>query len=326
MTETKTSNHASLLISIHRIAVVPISNQKLLFSVGENVETSTKHKTILITGATTGIGLALVREALYNGHVVIGTARESSISRFDNIQLPHRERFHPLVLDIADIESHERIAAAVLSKHGHLDVLINNAGISYRAVVEHMTEQDELRQLRVNYLGPMSLTRSFLPYMREHGRGHIITISSVSGMMAMPTMSSYSASKFAIEGAMEALYYEMKPWNINVTLVQPGFVNSDSFRNVYYPVDIEAKKKVAYANYYSSMSKFIERLMNNAYATPESVARKVIGLLRRKRIPIRLQPTLDAIVFLTLRRFFPRRLYHPFLYRMLPGVKSWRNK
>lgn len=290
------------------------------------MSSSSAHKTILITGATTGIGLALVREALYQGHIVIGTARESSIGRFESIQLPNRERFHSMILDVEDIESHDRIAADVLSSHGRLDVLINNAGISYRAVVEHMTERDELKQLRVNYLGPMSLTRAFLPCMRERGSGHIITISSVSGMMAMPTMSSYSASKFAIEGAMESLYYEVKPWGLAVTLVQPGFINSDSFRNVYTPSTSSKKRTDAYDAYYTFMSGFVEKLMNHAFATPESVARKVIKLVHRKRPPIRLQPTIDAIVFLTLRRFFPRRLYHPFLYRMLPGVKSWRKK
>jgi hypothetical protein len=79
----------------------------------------------------------------------------------------------------------------------------------------------------------MALIRLVLPGMRQKGAGRIISVSSVSGMMAMPTMGTYSASKFALEGATEALWYEVRPWNIQVSLVEPGFVRSHSFRNMY---------------------------------------------------------------------------------------------
>ena len=86
----------------------------------------------------------------------------------------------------------------------------------------------------VNFRSPMELTRLVLPGMRAKRAGRIITVSSVGGMMAMPTMAAYSASKFALEGAHEALWYEVRPWGIRVSLVQPGFVHSDGFQKVRY--------------------------------------------------------------------------------------------
>jgi len=97
-----------------------------------------------------------------------------------------------------------------------------------------MTVADEQLQMQTNYFGPLALIRDLLPSMREKGRGKIINVSSVSGMIAMPTMASYSASKHALKGASEALWYEMKPYGINVSLIQPGFIKSNSFHNVYF--------------------------------------------------------------------------------------------
>jgi short-subunit dehydrogenase len=97
--------------------------------------------------------------------------------------------------------------------------------------VEHADIDERHAQHEVNYHGPMELVRLVLPTMREKRRGRIINVSSVSGMVAMPTMASYAASKFALEGATEALWYEVRPFKIRVSLVQPGFIRSSSFQN-----------------------------------------------------------------------------------------------
>src|SRR5690606_2444621 len=110
----------------------------------------------------------------------------------------------------------------------------NNAGLAYRAVVEHVNETERRAQLDVNFRAPMELIRLVLPHMRARRAGRILNISSVGGMMAMPTMGIYSASKFALEGMTEALWYEVRPWNIKVSLVQPGFIRSRSFERTRY--------------------------------------------------------------------------------------------
>jgi len=205
---------------------------------------------------------------------------------------------------------------------GGVDVLVNNAGVSYRSAIEEMSEADEQRQQAVNYLGPMALTRLVLPGMRARRWGRILNVSSVSGMMAMPTMGSYSASKWALEGASESLWYEMRPWGVSVTLVQPGFIRSDSFEHVLVPAERRTESG-AYAAYYRSMAPFIARLMRRASASPDDVARKILACALSRKPPLRQAVTFDARVFYMLRRLLPRGLYHAALYRMLPGVSSW---
>ncbi len=105
---------------------------------------------------------------------------------------------------------------------GGVDVLINNAGVAYRSVVEHVSERERLQQMGINFRAPMELTRLVLPYMRSRRAGRIINVSSMGGMMAMPTMAVYSASKFALEGATESLYYEVKPWGEDYGASKPA--------------------------------------------------------------------------------------------------------
>ncbi len=144
-------------------------------------------------------------------------------------------------------------------------------------------------------------------------------------MMAMPTMGSYSASKFALEGASEALWYELSPWNIRVSLVQPGFIHSNSFRHVY--VSHRAKESVEgcdeFSAMYTSMNRFIERLMDRAVATSESVADTIISVMEDNSPPLRVPATFDATFFALLRRVMPRRVYHWLLKRNLPEIHSW---
>jgi hypothetical protein len=145
-------------------------------------------------------------------------------------------------------------------------------------------------------------------------------------MMAMPTMAAYSASKFALEGAHEALWYEVRPWNISVSLVQPGFVDSNGFQKVRYtPQSGRSQHEMAepYHEHYVNMSPFIGRLMKASPATPESVAKVVLRTIRRKHPPLRVPATLDAMAFSFLRRVLPRATYHWLLYKLLPKVDSW---
>ena len=142
----------------------------------------------------------------------------------------------------------------------------------------------------------------------------------------MPTMALYSASKFALEGATESLWYEVRPFGIKVTLVQPGFIHSDSFRNTRYTRLSQlayAKLTDAYQPHYQHMSGFISRVMERTRVTPENVADRVMKVLKSDRPPLRLAATYDAHLFGWLRRVLPRRWYHELLYRSLPGISEW---
>ncbi len=204
--------------------------------------------------------------------------------------------------------------------------LVNNAGVAYRSVVEHLEHREIERQMEINFEAPFQLIRLILPKMREHGGGRVINVSSVSGMLGMPTMAPYCASKWALEGVTEALWYEVRPWNIRVSLVQPGFINSDSFQNTRLTDAGRAAFDSGddpYHAHYLSMDRLIARFMNRALATPESVARRIHRLMRHPNPPLRVPATLDAHVFALMRRFLPRQLFHRVVYRTLPRINRW---
>ncbi len=286
-----------------------------------------RRQTVLLTGASRGLGLAIAHALVGSGRYrALLTAREASLGRFAAAGIFEGEHVRLRPLDVTSAEQRLAVVEEAAADWGGVDVLINNAGISYRAVVEHITDLDRLAQFEVNYNGPMELTRLVLAGMRERRFGRIINVSSVGGMMAMPTMSVYSASKFALEGASEALFYEVRPWNISVTLVQPGFINSDGFEQVRYTGQSQTAQGIErspYHAHYAFMSGFIGRMMRLSAATPESVARKVLGVIERTKPPLRLPATLDASLFALLRRLLPRPMYHWVLYRMLPGIRYW---
>lgn len=285
---------------------------------------------ILVTGCSSGIGLAIA-ELLhrYRSYRVIVTARATSL-RHLHARFKEDDRFWIRALDVISEQDRVTLMREIDEKWGGVNVLVNCAGISYRAVLEHMTEADEFKQMNTNYFGPVALIKAVLPRMRLEGRGKIVNVSSVSGMLAMPTMSSYTASKYALEGVSEALWYEMKPLGINVSLIQPGFVKSNSFRNVYYTEKsryAEAKgSDEPYGDYYKNMAPFIERLMSMSFTRPPSIAKLVLKVIRTENPPLWIPATLDALLFYYLRRFVPRRILLKLLFAGLPRVRRWGHK
>jgi short-subunit dehydrogenase len=279
---------------------------------------------VLVTGASSGIGFALAKFLQKTDYRAVLTARPSSVSRLQKFFLPNE---HTLILplDITEASQRESVICEIEKKWGGVDILVNNAGISYRAVVEHMSNEEELHQLNTNYLSAMALTRLVLPYMRSKRSGKIINVSSVGGMMAMPTMSAYSASKFALEGATESLWYEMHPWNVSVTLIQPGFIHSSSFEHVFHSKRelSDLNHESPYHHYYEYMEPFISKMMNMSLSTSEDVAKKILKTMNKKNPPLRVPATLDAYIFSWLRRLLPRWIYHKVLYWFLPKIRKW---
>jgi NAD(P)-dependent dehydrogenase (short-subunit alcohol dehydrogenase family) len=288
-----------------------------------------EHPVVLVTGCSSGIGLALAhRLAGWSAARIVLTARERSLAVLEREGLAPDDRIMVLPLDVVDLEQRRRVVAAVEARFGGVDVLINNAGVAYRSVAEHLTPHDAFHQMATNFLGPMDLVRLVLPHMRRRRFGRILNVSSVSGMMAMPTMGAYSASKFALEGASESMWYEMRPWNVHVTLVQPGLIRSDSFRNTRLSAGAqraESDPEDPYAPVYGGMGPFIGWLMSHAVSTPDDVARRILATLERRHPPLRVSATLDARFFYLMRRLLPRRIYHAVLYALLPHVRHRRS-
>lgn len=293
---------------------------------GMHVERDAERSTVLLTGASTGLGLAIAEKLIATRHQLILTARESSLPRFAAAGIKESDRVALRALDVTSATERQRVVDEAHQRWGGVDVLINNAGVAYRTVVEHFSDDGRWDQMNINFRAPMELIRLVLPGMRAKRAGRIINVSSVGGMMAMPTMALYSASKFALEGATEALWYEVRPWNIHVSLVQPGFIHSDSFLKTRYT---EASRRAMedasnpYFAHYDAMARMIAKLMNRTRQTPEHVAAILVKTLQQNDPPLRVAGTWDANLFGLLRRIVPRRLYHQVLFKRLPEVKIW---
>ncbi len=293
---------------------------------GNSHGTRKQPEVVLLTGASTGLGLAIARLLIDTDLRLILTARSESMGRFAAAGIEETERVWLRPLNVTHEAERRQVIAEADGPWGGVDILINNAGQAYRAVVEHVNEAERRAQLDVNFRAPMELIRLVLPHMRAQRHGRILNISSVGGMMAMPTMGIYSASKFALEGMTESLWYEVRPWNIKVSLVQPGFIKSSSFeRTRYTDLSEPASRDVKdpYFAHYQHMSRFIAKCMERATASSDDVAKVVWKTMRHKNPPLRVAGTLDARLFALLRRWLPRRAYHALLYRGLPKVAEW---
>jgi len=288
---------------------------------------TSSRKIVLLTGASVGLGLAIAKELMqHNKYLLILTARKNSLDRFSEHGITESDHLWIREMDVTNRRQREKVIDEILDTFGQVDFLINNAGVAYRTVVEHIEPFELLRQMSINFYAPLDLVRLILPSMRRKRQGHIINISSVSGMLAMPTMGLYSCSKFALEGLSQSLWYEVRPWNIKVSLIEPGFIKSDAFKKVPWSRKasvVRVKTNCPYHPHYQNMEPFIGRIMGKVFARPETVAKKIYKVMNKKNPPLQVPATLDAYFFSMMKRFVPSRIYNPLLYRLLPNIRKW---
>jgi NAD(P)-dependent dehydrogenase (short-subunit alcohol dehydrogenase family) len=185
----------------------------------------TTAKTIFITGVSSGFGNALAKEALAQGHRVIGTLRSAEALAAFEALLP--ERAHGVLLDVTDFAAIDSAVADAQHRYGPIDVLVNNAGYGHEGIFEESSLDDMRRQFDVNVFGAVAVTKAVVPYFRERRAGHILNITSMGGYITMPGIAYYCASKFALEGLSDTLSKELQPFNIFVTAVAPGSFRTD---------------------------------------------------------------------------------------------------
>lgn len=182
-------------------------------------------KTLLITGANSGFGLALARAALAAGHRVVGTVRTEQ-ARTELEALAPGQAFGRL-LDVTDFDAIPGAVAEVEASVGPLDVLVNSAGYGHEGILEESPLEAMRRQFEVNVFGAVAMIQAVLPYMRRRRRGHILSITSMGGYITMPGIAYYCGSKFALEGISDALGKEVEGFGIAVTAVAPGSFRTD---------------------------------------------------------------------------------------------------
>ena len=182
-------------------------------------------KTWFITGTSRGFGREWAIAALERGDKVAATARDTST--LDDLVAKYGDALLPIKLDVTDRAADFAAVKQAQEYLGRLDIVINNAGYGHFGMVEELSEQDVRDQLETNLFGALWVTQAALPYLREQGSGHIIQVSSIGGISAFLNVGAYHASKWGLEGFSQALAQEVKPFGINVTLVEPGGYDTD---------------------------------------------------------------------------------------------------
>jgi NAD(P)-dependent dehydrogenase (short-subunit alcohol dehydrogenase family) len=173
-----------------------------------------------LTGASSGFGQAFTDAILAKGDKVAATFRKRE--QAEMFTESHKSRGLGLVMDVSNPHQVRSAVEGALQRFGTIDVLVNNAGYGTVGAVEEFTMEDVRRQMETNFFGAVALTKEVLPLMREQGSGHIIQMSSVAGFRSLGGFALYNASKFALEGFSEGLAYEVAPFGIRVTIVEPG--------------------------------------------------------------------------------------------------------
>ncbi|MET8537029.1 SDR family oxidoreductase [Streptomyces sp. NPDC005065] len=182
-------------------------------------------KVIFVTGAGRGLGTDIARQALAAGHQVVATGRRPE--QVEKTLGGPQDNLLVTKLDITSLDDAPAAAQAAVDRFGRIDVLINNAGNFFAGYFEEITPDQMRQQIETNLFGPMNVTRAILPLMRKWRAGHIITLSSSAGIIGQEFCVAYAASKFAVEGWMESLRFDVEPYNIHTTVVEPGFFRTE---------------------------------------------------------------------------------------------------
>ena len=184
----------------------------------------TTNKTWFITGAGRGMGVDIAKAALAAGHNVVATGRNpgavaEALGDWDSLRVAE--------LDVTSTQDAAAAVQAAVDRFGGIDVLVNNAASFYAGFFEELTPEQMDAQLATTLIGPMNVTRAVLPVMRKQRSGHVVTISSSAGLQGFEFCTAYSASKYGVEGFMEALALEVEPFGIHTTIVNPGFFRTE---------------------------------------------------------------------------------------------------
>ena len=275
-------------------------------------------KTILITGGTDGLGRAAALLFADRGYRVFAAGRSvGKRAELDRLATEKRVPIQSIELDVTQDDSVHHAVHTVLQKTGAIDVLVNNAGVGYMAVVEELTLEDLRRQFETNFFGVLRVTQAVLPHMRERRSGRILMMSSVAGLLAPPTYGAYSSSKHALEGLSDALRLELYPFHIDVVLIEPGYIVTNfqqTAKELAEPY-VQAAKESPYAKVYTAAWNGANRGRGDSKTTPEDCARVMLEAVEASDPKARYTVTPLAKWASIGKRLLPDSLLDSFLRR-----------
>ncbi|WP_459502923.1 SDR family oxidoreductase [Bacillus sp. C1] len=263
----------------------------------------------IITGASSGFGLLTTIELAKKDYFVIATMRNLTkqtelLSQATALQLQKNIQIHQLdVTDPKSIHTFQRF----LQQFKQVDILINNAGYASGGFVEEVPVEEYRRQFETNVFGAISITQLVLPYMRKQKSGKIINVSSISGQVGFPGLSPYVSSKYALEGWSESLRLEVKPFGIDVSLIEPGSYNT----NIW-----EVGKEIAenYVEATSPYKEYMDKIQNHinnsdTFGNPMDVAQKIVAIAEAKQTTLRYPIGKGVKLMIIAKKMLPWKLW-----------------
>jgi NAD(P)-dependent dehydrogenase (short-subunit alcohol dehydrogenase family) len=244
-----------------------------------------------ITGAARGLGVDLVKAALAAGHSVVATARDAQKV---TDAIGEHDRLLPVALDITDPSAAEAAAAAAVARFGRVDVLVNNAGNFYAGFFENISPAQFRAQMDTNFFGPLNVARAVLPVMRQQRSGQVITITSLAGLIGQEFVAAYSASKFALEGWMESIRFDLAPYGISTMVVEPGFFRTELLvegsSTIWPELEIDD-----YAQRTAQTIEAWKGMNGQQSGDPAKLAQALVSLSDSAELPLRFVAGADAV-------------------------------
>ncbi len=227
----------------------------------------------LVTGASSGFGLLTSVELARRGLRVFASMRDlGRRERLDRAAAEAKVELEVVALEVTSVASVAAAVGEVTAKAGRIDVLVNNAGFGIGGFLEDLTLGEVREQFETNFFGALALTKAVVAGMRERRRGRIIQVSSIAGRVAIPGMSAYCASKFALEGLSEALRYELAPYGVQVVLVEPGTFRTDIFDRNRRMAARSTDETSPYFAVTRRMEQMVDKMVAKSTADPADVA------------------------------------------------------
>lgn len=283
--------------------------------------------TVLITGASTGLGKETALHLAANGYVVYASMLD--LADRAAVEAPARERgldVRAVQLDIRDRRSIDAAVDTIVRETGGIYALINNAGTRLRGCFEDLTDEEIRRLFETNLFGTMSMCRSVLPHMRRAGRGRIVMVTSIAGRIGSFGVGAYCASKFAQEGFAESLAQEVRPFGIDVAVIEPAIIKTEAWGVNRVTGARTANAASPYAVWFRRSEELADRMVRTSPTTPMHVAEAVHRAIRPGQPPLRIVVGWRARLVLAMRKLLPagvfERIYFGQLMKMIMNPRA----
>ena len=287
-------------------------------------------KIILITGCSSGFGMISAARLSSLGNTVYASMRDVSKSDDLKLELERRDTScHIIELDVCDDVSIKNTINMISEQEGKLDILINNAGYGIGGFFEDLSEQEIRDQFETNFFGVQKVTRNVLPLMRKTAMksNHlfstkIINVSSAQGRSALPGLGAYGASKFALEGFSEGLFFELQPFGIEVVILEPGTYSTKAIDENSKEANAGLRLESPYLEYTNRLKNLHSKILDTkrGVGDPEDVAIIIEKIIKRKKNKIRYLAGYQAKARVWLRSLLPFNWFSKIILKLTIGI------